>query len=194
MPFRASYVLPSLGLLLVAAVGAQIPQSPKASTPVRNARDLADVFAETSPAVVQIEVQNRGHKHIASGSGFVISCESARECTVLTNYHVVRSACRLKVFFLTGLEVEASVVLGIAPGRGDDRIFSHGPFNSGGGAVQVSTGVSSRVPHSDHDPSYTATSSRPIRWSPSASTQAVTPDPQVVTTGRDCSIPASMNR
>ena len=57
---------------------------------------------------------------------------------------------------------------------------------------QGSTGVSARAPHSLQEPSYTATSRWPMRYRASASTEAVTPEPQLVTTGRPRSRPVAL--
>jgi hypothetical protein len=60
--------------------------------------------------------------------------------------------------------------------------------------AQVSTGLESTAPHSDQEPSYTATVGAWSLASASASTHAVTPVPHVAVMGAVGSSPAAVNR
>src|SRR5262249_17412526 len=85
----------------------------------------------------------------------------------------------------------------VRPSPGDSVESDRGQRTTGADPrprAQRSTGVSSRPPHWLHEPSETAASGRPATWRPSASTDAVTPEPQVVATGRSRSRPLDSKR
>ena len=89
--------------------GTDVFSPASASTSLFDGEEVADIYAQASPAVVEITTGTsfgRLLRPIGSGSGFLIDTEGH----IVTNYHVVNGASNVKVQFSDGTTVDATVL------------------------------------------------------------------------------------
>ena len=89
--------------------------SPSASAALFDEQVVQDIYRRVSPAVVEVSVDRRNGDsfiRLGSGSGFLIDHQGH----IVTNYHVIQDADRVRVNFQNGESVEAEI-LGTNPGN-----------------------------------------------------------------------------
>jgi dodecin len=135
-----------------------------------------------------------------SPSGFDEACreavkEASKTLRGIRSFWIKNAECIVENDRITSYRVNGKISFILEDSRSFRVLIGGGRtgIHSRERAGPVATGVSGRPPHSDHDPSYTAPSGSPASTIPNVRMQAETPLPQLVTTGRLPSTPASLS-
>jgi len=104
------YALLVLSVLVVALIVFFSRQFPSPGIPILRSRPLSavDLYNKVNPAVVVIQAEEESGELSGVGSGFIIN----KDGTIVTNYHVVQGATRLRIKLSDGTSLLVNSLIG----------------------------------------------------------------------------------